>query len=208
MVTSLPLGSISAVVLLVLLLPAAVTRRASRRFASVAAAVLVVAGVAAWNVCRVELRPFRRGAIEVPEEAEAREIFAALHRNVYRAFDFETEDAIYDALARGVTGELLDDIYEDIYCSLVDRSHGGVLCRIENIEILRSELLPVAEDFDGARFRISCDWRVSGVVEHWSHSHRRVNDYSAVYTLEPVEGEWRISGVEMRDRKRVIGKTP
>jgi len=148
--------------------------------------------------------------MELPEEAEAREIFAELHGNVYRAFDYETEDAIYEALARSVAGELLDDIYKEVYRSLVDRDSGGALCRIENVEILRSEMETVAEDsiLDHARFRMSCDWRVVGVVQHWGHAHRRTNEYGAVYTLESFEDEWRISGVEMRDQKRVLGNTP
>jgi hypothetical protein len=54
---------------------------------------------------------------------------------------------------------------------------------------------------------MSCNWRVLGLVEHWGHVHRRINEYSAIYTLTPFGNQWKISGVEMTDQKRITGAT-
>lgn len=205
----LPLVSIAAGVLLMLLVPAATSRRLSSGFAAIAIAVLLSAGVAGQNVYRVAMTPFWSGGIEVPDAAEAKEIFEALHSNVYRAFDYDTEDDIYDTLAQSVAGELLADIYNDVYEGLIMRDQGGAVCKIEKVEILRSERLEAATEDARKRseFRISCQWRVLGLVEHWGHAHRRVNEYSAVYTLTPSGETWKISGVEMSDHKRIMGKS-
>ena len=204
----LPMVPITAGVLLLLLLPAAKSGRLSSGFATIAAGVLLVAGVAGQNAGRVEITPFWRGGIEIPDAAQAEEIFAALHSNVYRAFDYETEDDIYDALAQSVSGELLGDIYNDVYQGLIMRDQGGAVCKIEKVEILRSERLG-AESEDARKspeFRISCEWRVLGLVEHWGHAHRRINEYRAVYTLTPSGETWKISDVEMSDQKRILGE--
>ena len=45
-------------------------------------------------------------------DQEAIETFGALHANIYSAFDHNTEDEIYDALAQSVDGSLLDRVYK------------------------------------------------------------------------------------------------
>jgi hypothetical protein len=201
-----PLVPIAAGVLLILLLPAARSGRLSSGFTAIAVSVLLCAGVAGQHVGRVEMTPFWRRGIEIPDATQAKEIFAALHSNVYRAFDYETEDDIYDALAQSVSGALLTDIYNDVYQGLIMRDEGGAVCKIEKVEMLRSERLEAAAEDNRkrAQFKISCDWRVLGLVEHWGHAHRRVNEYSAVYTLTPSDERWKISGVEMNEQKRIV----
>jgi hypothetical protein len=204
---TLPLIPIVAGLLLMLLLLATRAERARHSLAAVAAAIILLAGVAGQNVGRVTVSKVWRG-IEIPDEARALELFAALHKNVYRAFDYETEDGIYDALAHSVSGDLLDEIYNDVYQGLVMRDQGGAVSKIERVVILRSEKEDAAEvNRREPQFNVSCDWRVLGLVEHWGHAHRRVNEYSAIYTLTPVGDEWKISAVEMRDQKRVTGKS-
>jgi hypothetical protein len=167
--------------------------------------IALIVSVGGWNVSHVEIASPGAGGVKIPEVAERKDIFEALHRNVYRAFDYQTEDDIYDALEQSVSGALLDDIYNDVFQGLILRDEGGAMCKIEKVEILRSETKDVAADVDRENldFKISCRWRVTGLVEHWGHAHRRVNEYSAVYTLMPFGDAWKIADVEMDDQKRV-----
>lgn len=201
-----PIVPVAAGVLLLLFLPIARVAKVSRPFSIAVVSIVIVAGVAGQSMGHIEMKPFWRDGIEMPDPAEADEIFAALHRNVYRAFDYETEDAIYDALAQSVSGELLDEVYNDVYQGLILREEGGAICKIEQIEILDSSMVPMPDqDSENPQFKISCSWRVLGLVEHWGHAHRRVNEYRAVYTLTFSGDKWKISDVEMNDQKRVTG---
>jgi len=205
----LPTVPIAAMVLLLLFLAAARSGKRPRVLVAGATLMVLLVGIVGRDVGRVEIPPFWRGGIEIPDEAEAKEIFAALHKNVYRAFDYETEDAIYDALAQSVSGELLDEIYTDVYQSLVLQDQGGAICKIENVELLESKMMAPDPDVEngGVEFRVSCRWEVKGLVEHWGHAHRRVNRYGAVYTLRPFGDSWRIYDVEMNEQERILGNT-
>jgi hypothetical protein len=202
-----PIVPIAAGVLLLLFWPIARAAKVSRPLSVAVVSIVIVAGVAGQGMGRIEMKPFWRDGIEMPDPAEASEIFAALHRNVYRAFDYETEDAIYDALAQSVSGELLDEVYNDVYQGLILREEGGAICKIEQVEILDSSMVPMPDpDSENPQFKISCSWRVLGLVEHWGHAHRRINEYRAVYTLTFSGDKWKISDVEMSDQKRITGK--
>lgn len=206
----LPLVSIAATVLLILFLAAAArSGKMPRGLVAGAALLILLVGIVGRGVGRVEMKQFWRGGVEIPAEPQAKEIFAVLHRNVYRAFDYDTEDAIYDALAQSVSGELLDEIYTDVYQSLVLQDQGGAICKIENVEILESKMMASDPDVENgsAEFRMSCQWVVKGLVEHWEHAHRRVNKYGAVYTLKPFGDSWRIDDVEMNEQERILGNT-
>ncbi len=203
----LPLVSIAATILLILFLAAARSRNMPRGSVALTTLMVLVVGIGARGVGRVEVKQFWLSGVEVPAEAEAKEIFVALHRNVYRAFDYDTEDAIYDTLAQSVSGELLDEVYNEVYQSLVLQDQGGAICKIEKVEILESKMMASNSKAGkgSAEFRVSCRWKVKGLVEHWGHAHRRVNRYSAVYTLRPSGEAWRIYDVEMIEQERVIG---
>jgi hypothetical protein len=205
----LPTVPIAATVLLILFLVAARSGKMPRGLVAGATLVVLLVGIVGRDVGRVEMKQFWRGGVELPAEPEAKEIFAALHKNVYRAFDYETEDAIYDALAQSVSGELLDEIYTDVYQSLVLQDQGGAICKIENVELLESKVMAPDPDVEdgGVEFRVSCRWEVKGLVEHWGHAHRRVNRYGADYTLRPFGDAWRIYDVEMNEQERMLGNT-
>jgi len=206
---SLPTVPIAATVLLLLFLVAARSGKMPHGLVAGATLMVLLVGIAGRDVGRVEITQFWRGGVELPAEAQAIEIFAALHKNVYRAFDYETEDAIYDALAQSVSGELLDEIYTDVYQSLVLQDQGGAICKIENVEMLESKMMAPDPDLESGdvEFRVSCRWEVKGLVEHWGHAHRRVNRYGAVYTLRPFGDAWRIYDVEMNEQDRITGNT-
>ena len=82
------------------------------------------------NVWVVRVAVPWEGGPQPPSDEEAQRIFEALHRNIYRAFDYETESDIYDALAESVDGYLLDQIYNEVYQSLILRDQGGAVCSI------------------------------------------------------------------------------
>lgn len=168
--------------------------------------ILLFAGVVGQSSLRAGILSLWNRKAEVPVEARAKRIFAGLHKNVYRAFDYETEDEVYNALAQSVAGDLLDDIYEDIYQNLVSQEFGGSRCIVEKVEIMESRMLDSTPGKDNrcAQFRMFCNWRVSGSVEHLGHLHQRVNEYSAVYLLKLVEKKWKISDVEMREQNRIV----
>ena len=37
----------------------------------------------------------------------------------------------------------------------------------------------------------------------WGHTHTRVNQYTAVLTIQPVDGVWKITNLELIEEKRV-----
>jgi hypothetical protein len=42
-----------------------------------------------------------------------------------------------------------------------------------------------------------------GTVGHWGHIHMRKNQYEANITVEPVDGAWKITDLELLEEKRV-----
>ena len=38
-----------------------------------------------------------------------------------------------------------------------------------------------------------------GTVGHWGHIHTRLNRYDALISLTPVDGSWKITGLELLD---------
>lgn len=127
------------------------------------------------------------------DEAEARQLFADLHRNIYRAFDHDDESGIYDALAGSVDGKLLDRIYAEVYEALVMRDQGGALSKVQQVDILESRLLGGLPDgSDDSRFRVRATWEVTSSLVHEGHEHVRVIEYEGIYTVALREAGWRI----------------
>jgi len=56
---------------------------------------------------------------------------------------------------------------------------------------------------DGPGFRSRCTWNVAGSVGHWGHIHRRRNRYEAELLVEPVDGAWKITGLELLAEERL-----
>ena len=138
----------------------------------------------------------------LPEEKEAVDIFSALHANIYRAFDYDNEDDIYDTLSQSIARSSLYKIYSDVYESLIMHQQGGAMCTIDKVDTLSSEYLDGVEG-DTPSFRVSSHWRVSGTVAHWGHIHKRVNEYKALYTVARVQGGWKIVGTKVTMQNRV-----
>lgn len=148
-----------------------------------------------------------------------RSIFELLHQNIYRAFDYERDEEIYDALSESVTGPLLDWTFQEIYRSLILQDEGGAKAKVslvkplswERSSLQERELKALSVDTEQASerhakeasaFAVNYRWRVIGEVTHWGHSHRRVNDYEARYAIAHTSQGWRIFSVKSRGNAR------
>jgi len=172
------------------------------RRASLASTVLLAVGLALAGVAVAEV-PLPWGArFERPSEAEAKAIFEQLHRNIYRAFDYDEEDAVYDTLRLSVTGDLLDRVYTEIFASLIARDQGGAIVKVKSTRILAMEIA-FPGDPDEPWFAVTCRWQVHGQITHSGHTHVRVNEYQADYTVALEDAGWRIATVDVTAQKRL-----
>ena len=135
------------------------------------------------------------------DNKEAAVILHSLLKNVYRAFDFREEEDVYDKLAISVSGDLLADVYLQNRKSFAVQRAGGAQARVEKVEIQDVS----AEKIDGRpmAYAFTSNWTAYGTVGHWGHIHARKNQYEAIVTVEPVEGAWKITGLELLEEKRI-----
>ena len=136
----------------------------------------------------------------VPSTDQARRILAAVLPNVYRAFEFREESAVYDRLAVSVTGDTLTDVYLEHRRALEMVERGGARARVEAVEV--SDVKSVEAGTDGG-LDAEATWTVGGTVTHFGHRHFRQNRYDARVTLVPVEGNWKIRAIELLDEVRI-----
>lgn len=163
--------------------------------------VLLALAGAAWPFARHEIRDPRAEASVLPPKEQAEKVFAVLHDNLYRAFDGSSEDEIYDLIAKSVEGPLARDIYGDIYENLILRSQGGVVCRIERVEVLEKEVL-LPESDAAKHFDVIWKWKVHGAVSHLGHTHRRIDEFKAKYRVEHGGRFWKITAMQLLERYR------
>ena len=136
----------------------------------------------------------------VPSTDQARRILAAVLPNVYRAFEFREESAVYDRLAISVTGETLTDVYLEHRRALEMVERGGARARVEAVEVAEVRSVEVAAD---GGFDVEATWTVGGTVTHFGHRHFRQNRYDARVNLVPVEGTWKLRAIELLDEVRI-----
>jgi len=164
-------------------------------------AVLFVAG-------SVLLNPFLRVSVARPAamapemtDENAVVVLNSLLKNIYRAFDFREEEDVYDRLATSVSGDLLSDIYLQNRKSLVVTQAGGARARVQEVEILDVDV----NHLDGRALDLlfHARWTAMGTVGHWGHIHTRKNQYEANITVEPVDGVWKITSLELLEEERI-----
>ena len=129
---------------------------------------------------------------------EARELVGELLKNTYRAFDFRTEDAIYDKLALCNDKALLQKIYLQTRKSMAIENQGGIEARVNEVFVTKVEEFPTRGEM-----AYKCNWIVKGEVGHWGHKHRRINQYDAIITIIPVEGVWKMHDLEIIQEVRL-----
>jgi hypothetical protein len=148
--------------------------------------------------------PFQK-QLARPDPAQARLMADGLLHGVYKAFDYNKDAQIYDALAQCVDGPILEQIYKDVHGSLVldDTDGGGAICQVEEVKVEKADLLPAPAGEPGA-LDLNCAWTVRGKVSHWGHTHVRANAYAARITLAPRAGQdgpaWKITGCKVTEQ--------
>ena len=123
-----------------------------------------------------------------------------LLHNIYRAFDYRDESDIYDVLNRSVEGELLSDIYLETQRSLVLANQGGARVKVKTVELGELSAAALA---DRPGFVATTTWTVRGSVGHWGHVHQRSNQYRGELVIEPIDGAWKLSSMELLEEKRL-----
>ena len=168
--------------------------RPKRRFLTTFPPYLVLSAVSAWAILPVD------GGDREFDEDHALAVFAPLHANIYRAFDYSSESDVYDALARSVRGDLLDELYTEVYKSLVMQDQGGA---VSSVRAVRPVALRMVQSEASAGFQVDARWQVDGSVFHWGHTHMRTNEYRSLYTVVAVDDGWRIAASETLEQFRV-----
>ena len=156
----------------------------------------------------VLLYPFLKVAVARPAvlapkmtDENAVAVLNSLLKNIYRSFDFREEEDVYDRLATSVSGDLLSEIYLQNRKSMVVTQAGGARARVKEIEILDVDVNSLYDHPLGLLFHAK--WTAMGSVGHWGHIHMRKNQYEANISVEPVDGAWKITGLELLEEKRI-----
>jgi hypothetical protein len=132
---------------------------------------------------------------------QASDIFSQLHKNLFRAFDYHNESDIYDALAKSVDGKLLRRLYLQINESLKVQEQGGAISHIDEVKIISGQKLDRSPERQTEQigFGFRSKWDLIGTVEHWGHVHQRTNKYDAEFQIHLVDGNWKITDLQVLD---------
>ncbi|MGV3659936.1 MAG: hypothetical protein ACO1TE_07120 [Prosthecobacter sp.] len=136
----------------------------------------------------------------ITEVADAQRIVSPLLRNVYRAFDHRAESDVYDVLERSVEGDLLRRLYLETIQALTLEGREGTRVTITKFQVTVDKVGPNPA---GEGFVADCNWMAEGNVGHWGHNHTRLNIYNARLTLVPAKEEWKLTGLEVQEVRRL-----
>jgi hypothetical protein len=78
---------------------------------------------------------------------------------------------------------------------------GGARARVKAVDILEVDVKPLAAHPLGRMFHAK--WTATGTVGHWGHIHVRKNQYEANIAVEPLDGAWKITDLELLEEKRI-----
>lgn len=179
-------------------------RKSSVRWTVVAACV-VAAAAASKSMGVVIDHPLK--PLEPIAATEAKELFTSLHRGMYRSLDFGNEERIYDVLATSVDGKLLESLYLQLRKSLELREQGGAVARIREITYEESDMAANATETPWPGFQMQAKWTVAGTVEHWGHVHERQNQFDAIVAIEPRDGAWKITRMDVTGQTQKSART-
>ena len=162
--------------------------------------ILIAGGIVLFPYLKV---PVARPSVMTPNvtEKNAVSILNSLLKNIYRSFDFREEEDVYDRLATSVSGDLLSDIYLQNRKSLVVTQAGGARARVKEVKIQDVSVKNL--DDRPLALLFHSKWTAMGTVGHWGHIHTRKNQYEANITVEPVDGAWKITVLELLEEKRI-----
>lgn len=152
-----------------------------------------------WRVMAFEIKlPWTTHKVMSTSEAE--KVLSPLLRNTYRAFDQREESAIYDVLARSIDGELLQKIYLQTTQSLSIEGQDGTRVKVTDLDVKVDKISKLP---GRGGFTAEGQWTALGTVGHWGHLHQRINRYKAKINVEPVNGAWKITGLEVLEERRI-----
>lgn len=152
-----------------------------------------------WRVLAFEVAvPWTSHKMIPPSEAE--KILFPLLRNTYRAFDQRGESAIYDVLSRSIHGELLQKLYLQTIQALSIDGQDGTRVKVTDLDVKIEKVIPLAGHHG---FTAEGQWTALGTVGHWGHLHQRINRYKARISVEPVNGAWKVTGLEVLEERRM-----
>lgn len=161
-----------------------------------------------FGVLAVVMWPFLRTAIDHPfaapvqvADTETRSVFEQLHGGAYAALDAGTETRIYEALETAIDGPLLETLYLQLRESLAIREQGGAIARVRSVDYSAGEQTQTAKELEWPGFHFRSRWAVKGTVEHWGHIHERENQFCAVFAVEPRDGLWKITDMQIEEQK-------
>jgi hypothetical protein len=134
---------------------------------------------------------------------EAITLVADLLHNTYRSFDFRDESLVYDKLELCNYGDLLSEIYIQTKRSMVLENQGGIQVKLKSVDMLNVDEVRL-KDLEKDALAFECEWVVEGDVGHWGHIHKRINQYQAIMKVKPVEGSWKMYGLEIIEETRKL----
>ncbi len=162
-------------------------------FLTTAIIALVFAGGAFLQAGKVS-------SVEIPDDEGAGDLVEVLLSNVYKAFSHRDESDIYDVLEESIDGPLLEEVYLDIRRGVEEAENGGPSVRVLDVAIIDCLVQP-GGDRGGLSAQVA--WACQGTVSHWGHMHARRNKYRAKLLLEPVDDQWKITGVDVLSEERL-----
>ena len=102
-----------------------------------------------------------------------------------------------------MTGDLVGDLYLDNRRRMTAGVRAGTEVTIRGVSVLE-----IGEPIEGVTaeegYSYDCRWSVVARVQHIQHVHHRRNIYNGVLTLRPVDGRWKIAGVELLSEDREV----
>jgi hypothetical protein len=159
----------------------------------------IPAALGAAAACIAAISAFIVGGAAAMSNERAGEVVEGILHNIYRAFDYRSEEQVYDILGRSVAGDLLEEIYLENRRGLELANQGGARARVKQVEL--TEISSRAGE-NGA-FVARASWNVFGSVGHWGHIHSRNNRYEAELEIAPSDGSWKLSRLEILDEQRL-----
>ncbi len=186
--------------LLMIAMIVAIRRRLGHHAHHGDSAVIILLGAALvlYPFVRVDAPDFISS--NIPSEQASSKALNQLLTNIYSAFDYQTEEAVYDQLAISATGDQLVDIYLEHQSAMELEDRGGARASVDRVDIL--DIRGITTGSEGVM--IDASWVVSGSVSHFGHIHYRKNLYNANVLLQTQQGTWKISGIEVKDKERIL----
>jgi len=119
--------------------------------------------------------------------------------NIYRAFEYPTEEAIYDNLAKSVAGDTLADLYLEYRRRIEKVARGGPRVKVLDLSV---GSVGGVDRVDGG-VEVDASWTVSGQITHFGHVHERINEYRARVRLTADEEIWKLLQIEIIEENRL-----